>query len=51
MTQIVSYLTPLIFLFSGARSILYPESEKWVLLVFVLLSPVIIGLFAYEARS
>lgn len=51
MSQIVSYSLPIIFILTGLQSLLYPDKPLWLLLAFVLASPILIAWIAYETRS
>lgn len=49
MIKIVSYATPLVFLTSGATSLAFPDSPNWIMLAYVLASPLfLIWLAVYE---
>lgn len=49
MIKFVSYATPIILLASSLKSLLYPGTPHWILLAFVLASPLfIIWLAVYE---
>jgi hypothetical protein len=51
MIRIVSYLVPLVFLASAVRSLFLPDSAHWLMLAFVLASPVLMAWIAYHART